>query len=270
MAASLLMASWGPELLISLLLHFDIFQQLYKINSNKLSLLQGQMIWMKTTVLGAISHLKLGDLRGREAAPFYYKAPLIGYIIGICRGSQTSHTVRRCQWQKWNQDPKILLCNCSNTSPAIYREENTPAYPSTQKLAFPKHSVEALSHKFLQPAKNHFTSNLNSRKSSSACWKDTVLRPRFNSIFTNLTLLQHLYCVYPDVYVSCSLCFKDAQVKNGTVHVAWGSEWWRKSIWNRYMCAVASVLSAPISSQLCSRQLLHSAGLLQDVFLPKI
>lgn len=171
------------------------------------------MIWMKTIVLGAIGHLRLGDLRGRKAAPFHPKAPLVGYIMGICWGSQTSQSVRCSQWRKWNQDPKLLLYNCSNTSPVIYREENRPAYPSSQKLAFPKHCMEVPSHKFLQPVKNHYTSDVNSGKSSSACWKDTVLRPRFNLIFTNLTLLQHLYCSYPAVYVSYSLCFKAAQVK---------------------------------------------------------
>lgn len=62
-------APWGLSLLNSLLLHFDVFQQLYEINSNKLNLFQEQMIWMKTVVLGAISHLKLGDLGDREAAP---------------------------------------------------------------------------------------------------------------------------------------------------------------------------------------------------------
>lgn len=61
-------APWGLSLLNSLLLHF-VFQQLYEINSNKLNLFQEQMIWMKTIVLGAISHLKLGDLRDREAIP---------------------------------------------------------------------------------------------------------------------------------------------------------------------------------------------------------
>lgn len=57
---------WGLSLLNSLLLHF-VFQQLYEINSNKLNLFQEQM--MKTIVLRAISHLKLGDLRDRDAAP---------------------------------------------------------------------------------------------------------------------------------------------------------------------------------------------------------
>jgi len=45
----------GLRLLNSLSLHFDVFQQLYEINSNKLSLLQGQTIWMKRVALGAIS-----------------------------------------------------------------------------------------------------------------------------------------------------------------------------------------------------------------------
>lgn len=81
-------APWGLSLLKSLSLHFDVFQQLYEINSNKLNLLQGQTIWMKTIALGAISHLELSDLRGREAAAFCCKAPLVGYIIGICWGSQ--------------------------------------------------------------------------------------------------------------------------------------------------------------------------------------
>lgn len=69
----LLTAPWGPRLLNSLSLHFDVFQQLDEINSNKLNLLQGQAIRMKTIALGAIGRSKLGDLRGREAAPVHCK-----------------------------------------------------------------------------------------------------------------------------------------------------------------------------------------------------
>lgn len=76
MAAPLLTVPWGPRLLNSLSLHFDVFQQLDEINSNKLNLLQGQTIWMKTIALGAIGRLKLADLRGREAAPIQCKAHL--------------------------------------------------------------------------------------------------------------------------------------------------------------------------------------------------
>lgn len=112
-------APWGLSLLNSLSLHFDVFQQLYEINSNKLNFLQGQMIWMKTIVLGAISHLKLSDLRDREAAPFLCKAPLVGCIIGICRGSQK----RLWQQRKSNQDPQLLLSNHSSASPLIYSDQ---------------------------------------------------------------------------------------------------------------------------------------------------
>lgn len=77
-------APWGLSLPNSLPLQFDVSQQLREINSKKLNLLQGHMTRMKSIVLGAISHLKLSDLRGREAAPFLCKAPLVGCIIGIC------------------------------------------------------------------------------------------------------------------------------------------------------------------------------------------